>query len=169
MPSTDPVVKRYPGLVVRAARVGVGLHADRAFARGATISAISGRVYHWRVLWRRGGVFLANCFRYGDDTYLDPGDGPGRWLNHRCEPSAGIRKRGRRLELFAARHIRRGGEITLDYSTITGDDDLFRMRCHCGARTCRRWVARFGLLPPALRASYLRRGLVPPFLLSALD
>jgi len=159
----------FHGLAVRPAGTGVGLFATRAFAAGADVARIRGRVYHWRVLWRRGGSFLANCFRYGPESYLDPGEGPGRYLNHACEPNAGIRKSGRRLVLFAARRIRRGEEVVIDYSTITGDDDIWRMRCHCGSRRCRRWVGRFGLLPAALRASYLRRGLVPLHILPTLD
>ena len=162
-------MKAYHGLFAGPARIGVGLHATRAFARGDDITRIAGRIHHWRVLLRRGGAFLNNCFRFGPETYLDPGDGPGRYLNHSCDPNAGIRKQSGRLLLFAARRIRRGEEIVIDYSTITGDDDAWRMYCHCGSRKCRRWVGRFGLLPTALRASYLRRGLVPSHILPTLD
>ena len=112
---------------------------------------------------------MNNCFRYGPDTYLDPGTGPGRYLNHSCEPNAGIRKVGRRLELFAAKRIAPGEEVVIDYSTTIGDDDIWRMRCHCGSRRCRKWVGRFGLLPSRLKTSYLRRGLVPSQVLATLD
>jgi len=170
MPATfPPITPRVPGVVVRDARTGLGIFASRTFARGRTVGSIPGRVHHWRVLMRRGGSFLANCFRFGDETYLDPGNGLGRYLNHSCAPNAGIRKRDNKLFLFAARHIRPGEEIVIDYSTTIGDDDIYRMRCHCGSRGCRRWVGRFGLLPGRVRRDYLKRGLLPDFMFDTLE
>lgn len=165
-PTLVPPVR---GVVVRVAQTGLGIVASRPFAKGGTIGRIPGRVYHWQVLWQRGGSFLANCFRFGDETYLDPGNGLGRYLNHSCRPNAAIRKTRNRLYLFAARDIRPGEAILLDYSTITGDDDIFRMRCHCGAPNCRRWIGRFGLLPTSLKKRYLRDGLFPKFMLETLE
>jgi hypothetical protein len=165
-PTITPAV---PGVAVRPARTGLGIFASRAFDEGRTIGRIPGRVYHWHVLRKRGGTFLANCFRFGDETYLDPGNGLGRYLNHSCRPNAAIRKRDNKLFLFAARDIEAGREIVIDYSTITGDDDIYRMRCHCGARGCRRWIGRFGLLPLALRRRYRRDGLLPEYMLGALE
>ena len=160
---------RVPGVAVRDARIGLGLFSTRRFARGRTIGRIGGRVHHWRALWKRGGTFLANCFRFGDETYLDPGNGLGRYLNHSCRPNAAIRKLDNRLFLFAAYDIKAGDEIVIDYSTITGDDDIYRMRCHCGARRCRKWIGRFGLLPSVLKKRYLRDGLLPEFMLGTLE
>ncbi|MEK7402596.1 MAG: SET domain-containing protein [Gemmatimonadota bacterium] len=173
MPATSVVhpaiVPAVPGVAVRAARTGLGIFATRAFAEESTIGRIPGRVYHWQVLWRRGGEFMANCFRFGDETYLDPGNGLGRYLNHSCRPNAAIRKRNNKLFLFAARDIRPSDEIVIDYSTITGDDDMWRMRCHCGSPQCRTWIGRFGLLPPAIKRRYRRDGLLPDFMLGALE
>jgi len=170
MPAPFPnIVPRIPGVTVRDARIGLGIFASRRFSQGRTIGRIGGRVHHWRVLWKRGGSFLANCFRFGDDTYLAPGKGLGRYLNHSCRPNAAIRKRANTLVLFAARDIRAGDEIVIDYSTITGDDDIYRMRCHCGGPHCRQWIGRFGLLPLPLQLNYARRGLLPEFMLGALE
>jgi len=154
---------------VGAARTGKGLFAARAFRRSETIVPITGRVYHWSVLIRRGGSFMDNCFRLGEDTYLDPQNGHGRWLNHSCDPNAAIRFEDNKLFLVAAKRIRTDEEVVIDYSTILGDDDAWRMYCHCGSRKCRRWISRFGLLPAALKKSYLRRGLVADNILPTLD
>jgi hypothetical protein len=162
-------LRRTRGVTVEQSRTGLGIFASLTFAKGRTIGRISGRVHHWRVLWRRGGTFLANCFRFGDETYLDPGNGLGRYLNHSCQPNAGIRKRDHQLFLFAARDIKPGEEIVIDYSTITGDDDIYRMRCHCGAQRCRKWIGRFGLLPARVRADYLKRKLFPDFMFDTLE
>jgi hypothetical protein len=165
-----PVIRpRVPGVAARSGPIGIGIFATRKFAKGRTIGRIGGHVHHWRVLLRRGGTFLANCFRFGDETYLDPGNGLGRYLNHSCAPNAGIRKRDNKLFLFAARDLKPGDEIVIDYSTTIGDDDIYRMRCHCGARRCRKWVGRFGLLPKRLKNDYIKRALFPVFMYDTLE
>lgn len=154
---------------VGTSRTGKGLFAARNFTPKETIVPIRGRVYDWSVLLRRGGAFMDNCFRFGEETYLDPGNGPGRWLNHSCSPNAAIRFERNTLYLFAARRIRADQEVVIDYSTILGDDDAWRMYCRCGSARCRRWISRFGRLPPALRKTYLRRGLVAANILPTLE
>jgi hypothetical protein len=158
-----------PPVFVAPARVGRGLFAARAFRRGETIVPIEGRVVDYRLLWKRqGSRFSANCFRFGPETYLDPGDGPGAFLNHSCAPNAAIVKTANRLYLVAAGRILKGSEIAIDYSTTIGDDDVWRMRCRCGTPRCRRVIRNFGSLPQELRAHYLANGFVPPFVVRTL-
>jgi hypothetical protein len=115
-------------------------------------------------VWELGGSFADNCFRYGPETYLDPADGPGRWLNHSCRPNAAVVKKRHRLLLVAAERIVPGDEIVIDYSTILGRDDIWTMRCRCGAGKCRRVIRNIQGLPAALLAEYERRGMVPAFI-----
>lgn len=158
-----------PNVIIRAARIGNGLFTTRAIDAGETIIQIRGRVVHYSVLWKRGGTFLDNCIRFGPETYLDPGDDLGRYVNHSCAPNAGIRKDRNRLFLFAARRIAAGREITFDYSTTIGDDDIWTMRCRCERASCRKRIERFGSLPDALRQRYHDRGLVPGYITATLD
>ncbi|HVX41370.1 MAG TPA: SET domain-containing protein-lysine N-methyltransferase [Gemmatimonadaceae bacterium] len=155
-------------VAVRRARNGHGLFAARAYRAGQTILRIRGRVVHWKLLWKIGGEFQANCYRFGPETYLDPGDGAGRWVNHSCAPNTAIRKRRNQLFLVAAAPIRSGAELTFDYSTTIGDDDVWTMRCNCGRRSCRKRVRNFGALPARVREDYLARGMVPGFILATL-
>jgi hypothetical protein len=155
-------------VVVRPTRNGVGLFAACVYRRNQTIIKITGRIVDAGVLWERGGAFADNCFRFGPETYLDPGDAPGRYLNHSCEPNAGIRKSNNQLFLFAARTIGRGTEVVIDYSTILGDDDIWTMRCNCGRPACRTKIKRFGSLPPDVKQRYLRDGLVPKYIINLI-
>ena len=155
-------------VAIRTARNGVGLFAAKAYRPNQTIIRIVGRIVDAGILWKRGGTFADNCFRFGPETYLDPGDEPGRYLNHCCEPNAGVRKINNRLFLFAAKPIPAGREIFIDYSTLLGDDDIWIMRCDCGRARCRKTIRRFGSLPPALKRRYLSAGLVPGFITSTL-
>jgi SET domain-containing protein len=155
-------------VVVARARHGLGLFAARTYRRNETIMKIAGRIVHHRVLWDTGGAFAANCIRFGPETYLDPGDEPGRYVNHSCTPNAGIRKLNNQLFLFAAKPIRAGTEIVFDYSTTLGDDDIRTMRCACGRRACRGTIRRFGSLSAALKDRYIRGGLVPKYIIETL-
>ena len=157
-------------VTVRPARIGLGLFATTRFLPGERILRIEGRIVDHRVLWRRqGSRFSANCFRFGPETYLDPGEGPGCYVNHSCGPNAGIQKSRNQLFLFAAERIVAGSEITIDYSTTLGDDDIWTMRCNCGHRRCRRTVRNFGSLPADVRLRYLGRGLVPGYIIRTLE
>ncbi|CAN5267045.1 hypothetical protein BH23GEM2_BH23GEM2_14780 [soil metagenome] len=156
-------------VVVAATRNGRGLFAATSIKPGETIIRVEGRVVHSDVLWhRQGSRFSANCIRFGPETYLDPGNGACRFVNHSCDPNAGIQKAGNRLFLFAAKSIRAGSEITIDYSTTIGDDDIWTMRCKCGSRRCRKTIRNFGSLPAEVKRRYLRRELVPGYIIRTL-
>ncbi len=164
-----PRVDKGPGYVIADARNGRGLFATRHFRRGETLMRVEGRVVHHSVLWKRGGSFASNCYRFGPNSYLDPGDHPSRYVNHACAPNIGLRKENNRLFLFVAAPVRAGAELLLDYSTTLGDDDIWTMRCNCGGAACRKTVRRFGALPAAVKRDYLARGLVPTFIIATLD
>jgi hypothetical protein len=154
---------------VAPARIGQGLFACRAFRVGEPIIRIEGRIVNYEVLWEYGGTFLDNCIRFGPETYLDPGDGIGRFINHSCAPNAAIHKSRNRLFLVAARRIARGDELTFDYSTTIGDDDIWTMRCDCRDARCRKLITKFGLLPADVQQAYREHGMVPGFILATLS
>ena len=156
-------------LQIRPARNGLGAFAAKAFRPHQTIIKIAGRIVAAEILWKQGGTFADNCFRFGPETYLDPGDEPCRYLNHGCEPNAGIRKINNQLFLFAAKPIRKGTEIVFDYSTLLGDDDIWTMRCNCRYTKCRKVIRRFGALPFELKDRYLSSGMVPKYIIGTLD
>ena len=154
--------------VVKAGLVGQGLFASRRIRVGETITDIPGRRVSADVVWDIGGALSDNAFRYGPETFLDPLDGPGRWVNHSCAPNAAVEKRGHRLFLVAASGIRAGEEIVIDYSTILGGDDIWTMRCACGSGDCRGVVRNLAKIPATVRSGYIDRGMVPGFILRTL-
>jgi uncharacterized protein len=145
---------------------GLGVIAGRNYKQGQIITEISGNVIHWRTVIAIGGVIQDNTFRFSDQYYLSP-DGLGNYINHSCEPNAGIFKSHNRLYLKAISPIARGEEIVFDYSTIIGNDDSWTMKCGCGSRLCRKTVKNFGSLPKPLQSKYLALGIVPDYILNA--
>lgn len=157
-------------LAVKRVRNGRGMIATKSFRRGALITEIKGRIVSADEVWkywdadpRRG----ANCFRYDEDRYLDPEGEIGAYANHSCNPNAGVVKRGRRLMLKAIVPITAGAEVTHDYSTLLGADDVWRMRCNCGEENCRRVVKNVAKLPAATVRNYRRLGIIPDFILAS--
>jgi hypothetical protein len=159
---------RHAGIEVRRTRNGEGLFTTRPYRVDQRIIRIAGKLVAAPIVTRRGGAFADNCFRFGPETYLDPGDEAGAYLNHSCEPNACVRKSNNRLFLAAIEPIRLNHEIVIDYSTILGDDDIWTMRCNCGSRRCRKVIRRFGSLPAPLKDRYAEKGAVPGYILETL-
>lgn len=166
-----PSLKYSSTLVVREVRNGSGIVALKPFAPGATVCTIRGRIVSaarvWRY-WKNDPRRGANCFRYDADHYLDPEGEIGAWANHSCNPNAGVFKTASRLMLRAIRPIAAGDEITHDYSTLLGADDVWTMRCNCGERRCRKVVRNIARLPPQLLRRYITLGAVPAFILEGM-
>lgn len=155
------------GLAVKPVRNGRGIVALKPFRAGALIHEINGKIITVPTLWRYWETeprLAENCFRYSAERYLNPEGDIGQYANHSCDPNSGVVKQGRRLLLIAIADIARGDEITHDYSPLLGTDDVWRMRCNCGAATCRGWVRNVCSLPAPVMTRYRQLGLIPDFI-----
>lgn len=165
---TSIAIQLPDALGVRPVRNGQGIVALKAFRRRAILCEITGRVVTGEEVWRYWDIdprLGENCFRYDDDHYIDPDGRIGAYANHSCNPNAGIVKKGRRLLLKAIASIAAGEEISHDYSTLLGADDVWKMRCNCGEPNCRRVVRNVAMLPPATLRRYRRLGIIPDFIM----
>lgn len=154
-------------LAVKRVRNGKGIVALKPFRKGAIVCEIGGTIVSAETVWGYwdiDGRLGENCFRFDADHYLDPNGKLGQYANHSCAPNTGIVKRGRRLFLKAIEPIAAGDEVTHDYSTLLGSDDVWKMRCNCGAPACRRWVKNIASLPPATLRRYRRLRIIPDFM-----
>ena len=66
----------------------------------------------------------------------------------------------------AIRPILAGEEVTHDYSTFLGADDVWTMPCNCGEVDCRKRVRNVAKLPLATLRRYRRLGIVPDFIMA---
>jgi uncharacterized protein len=138
--------------------VGFGVFANRAIAPGETILRFGGPIIDFAETKRRGPKECM-AVQIGPNRYYDT-QPPGVFVNHSCDPNAGIRDDQR---LVALRAIGRGEEIRFDYST-TMEEQSFTMRCLCGEPECRGVVGDFSLLPEAVKARYLTQRVVMGFI-----
>lgn len=105
--------------------------------------------------------------------YHTPSDSPRNFVNHSCDPNAGLRfvtisPEFTDSQLFAIRPIKPGEHVTIDYSTTQLEDRKSLVDpCQCGSEHCRKSVRPFPELPPDLQKRYLALGAVLPFIADA--
>ena len=109
-----------------------------------------------------------------DEQYLDL-DEISRTFNHSCSPNSFIRGKS---ELVAMRDIKKGEEITYDYSTTMNDNEekiktagreLWTCECNCGSKSCRGMINQFKTLPKEVRQFYISNKFMPDFMLRRFE
>lgn len=149
---------------IRKARNGKGIFATKDFKKGEVVYEVKGKLITCNEDDELSEKTRDNAFRYDEDRYLDPTGETGVYQNHSCEPNAAVVKKGRKLFVIAIREIPTGEEVTVDYSSILGSDDVWEMKCNCGTPTCRRRVGNVTTLPASVRRRYRARGMIPHYI-----
>lgn len=147
-------------LVIKRDKKGAGVYAARPFSRGETIYVLRGKKVVPKNMHYHNKDFLKksiNPLQIAPRLYLQLSR-PSLFFNHSCEPNAGIKGTS---TLFALKHIRRGEEITYDYSTTI--DESFE--CVCGSPRCRHAIIDFFGLSRKTQEYYCKRGALPRFIL----
>lgn len=142
---------------LRPAGDGQGVFAARPYAAGELILTFTGAVMSTEEAEARG--LRRHCLDIGPgrQLYVDP---PARFVNHSCDPNAGLRGEA---SLAALRPIAAGEEIRFDYSTCMPDPD-WTLECRCGSPLCRGVVRGFPSLDEPTRRRLLALGVVPAWL-----
>lgn len=141
---------------------GRGVFARQDFAPGDEILRFRGPHLSLTDALAKG-TDQANALQIDDALYLDT-EAPAVFVNHSCEPNAGIVQDH---ILIALRPITRSEEIQFDYST-TMWEGFWTMRCLCGSQRCRGIVRDFPELPAHLQDEYLEAGIVQQFIVRRL-
>jgi hypothetical protein len=146
-------------LYIADSLLGFGAFASRNINRGEIIHKLSGREISFSESVAMGKD-QSFSLQVSKNTYIFL-DAPGKFINHSCEPNCGLKPD---LSLVALRDIRRDEQFFYDYST-TMLERHWQMRCECQTLSCRGLVRDFDLLPEELQKTYLRLGIVMPFII----
>src|SRR5689334_13203300 len=106
-------------------RFGKGIFAMKDFPAGSVLLKITGSPLSFHDTISLGEK-ECYCLQTGIDKYIIP-DLPFRYSNHSCSPNCGINKN---FELITLRPLRKGEEITWDYSTSMLERS-WTMECDC--------------------------------------
>lgn len=129
---------------------GFGLMAGENVKKGELIRYIKGDIKFKINKSKKDALANPNWIGVANNHWIDPAK-PYKFLNHSCNPTAGIKGR---VALVALRDLQEGQEITIDYSTIEGDS-RWEMPCSCGEKECRGTIRSIGFLPKPIFQKYL--------------
>jgi hypothetical protein len=143
---------------------GRGLFARERVRAGEMLLVWGGDVVTSERLHRMSEDKLRLSVQIEEDLYLvTPNEGPADWVNHSCDPNAGLLGQ---IVLVALRDIRAGDEICFDYATSDGSPyDEFE--CGCASRHCRGHVTGDDWKLPALQTRYA--GHFSPYIQRRID
>ncbi len=149
---TEPIPMN---LILKDTAFGKGVFAGEAITAGTMILRFSGP--HLRYAQTTAETY---ALQIDTDLYIGASGELDDYVNHSCDPNAGIRIEGTDVTLIAIRDIAPGEEIAFDYSTVMAEDD-FEMRCMCGRSCCRGLIRDGKHLPEATWRRYLDLGILP--------
>jgi len=143
---------------------GRGLFARERLRAGETLLVWGGDVITGEMLSRMSEERHRLSVQIEEDLYLvTPSEGPADWVNHSCDPNAGLVGQ---IVLVALRDIKPGEEIGFDYATSDGSPyDEFE--CGCGSRLCRHHVSGDDWKLPELQKRY--QGHFSPYIQRRID
>ncbi len=122
---------------------GSGLFATQDIKKDVRISYIAGKQAIKLPKTVEEALSIPNWFGLSRMFWIDPEGTPFQYLNHSCEPNAAIV--GRKT-LVAMRNIKKGEEITIDYS-MTDADPIWFMDCDCKSKVCRKKITSIHSVP----------------------
>lgn len=138
---------------------GKGIYAVCDFKKGEIIYQLRGKKAHFKDLCFNVKNFkkqICNPLQISRNIYLNL-DYFSILFNHSCNPNAGIKNKS---TLFALRNIKKGEEITYDYSTTIDESFI----CKCGSKNCRGAICDFFALPSKIQKYYIKNNAVPNFI-----
>jgi uncharacterized protein len=129
------------GYLTKKARGGTVTHTGYrgVFARsrifeGELIAVWGGEVMPSASVYMMPPELRRLALQVDEELYIVSGrKGPADWINHCCEPNAGM---SGQISLVALRDIAPGEEVCFDYA-MTDGSPYDEFECRCGAASCR--------------------------------
>jgi hypothetical protein len=114
-----------------------GLFAREPIQAGEVLTVWGGEICTFETLVRLSPEQRRLSVQVEEGLYLvSTHDGPGDWVNHSCDPNAGMQGQ---IVLVALRDIQPGEEICFDYA-MTDGSPYDHFECRCGSVECRTYV-----------------------------
>ena len=127
-------------VTVKRASAGLGLFANKDFAKGEFVIEYTGERITPDEANRRGGKYL---FTVSKTCVLDAKgrEHTGRYINHACKPNcfAEADEEEGRIRIYTKRRVAAGEELTYHYGKEYFEDMI---GIHCRCFTCRQKTAR---------------------------
>lgn len=143
-------------VIKNTGKYGKGVFAKKDIKKGSIVHVLDGKKMTLADFIKKvnsGKEDIDDPFQIGRRSYIDL-DTLSRLFNHSCDPNCGIRKKS---EMFAIKDIKKGDEITYDYSVVIAPT-VWKMRCKCGSVKCRKTLGDVRSVPKKQLAVYKKLG-----------
>lgn len=141
-------------VVVKKSKIqGKGVFAARDFKRNESILHVDGKVIKTRDPSSLPKDMQDYCYPFdkkGNVHYYVLPKPPWRYINHSCDPNAGIKNN---RDIVAMKKIKKGEEIVFDCAMNNIDE--WTMECNCKAKNCRKIISTFDVLDEKTKKKYL--------------
>lgn len=156
-------VQSFPKLTIKdTGKYGKGVFAVENIKKGKIIYVLNGKRFDTMDMVKRINSDKENIddpLQVGKRTYIDL-DKISHAFNHSCDPNTGIRKRS---EMFALRDIKKGEELTYDYSSVIAPTE-WKMKCKCNSKNCRKILGDILSLPKKQIEHYKKIGALQKYM-----
>lgn len=163
-------VKIFDNYTVGENHLGKAVYAARDYKKGGVIVMFEGEIISRKDLPKDlSGHLTGQNDRYtqiSPTKYMGPSNAIDDYINHSCDPNAGLAFADFGVLMVAIKPIKKGEEITWDYSTTINDS--WTMKCDCRTKKCRKIIGKFSKLPLTLRKKYLKLDILPPHIAKTL-
>ncbi len=151
-------------LELRKSIKGQGVFTLQDIKKGFKILEFKGKIFKRQELPFPYDKVKDHYVQITKNLYLGPSGDLDDFINHSCNPNSGIKIGGKKVFLISIKNIKKGQEITWDYST-TMDEDDWTMKCFCENKNCRKIIRDFKYIPKLIRDKYIKLGVVPDYVL----
>src|SRR3989344_9058488 len=114
---------------------GKGIFAGEDIKKGEFVTFLKGKLCRKEYKTKRDTYVGPHWVSVGYHTWINPAF-PIRRINHSCSPNLGFKTF---RKVYAMRDIKKGEELTIDYSTVDYVE-LWNLRCKCKSPRCRKIV-----------------------------
>ena len=129
---------------------GKGIFATKDIKKGEIVGTIKGPNMYKVNINLEDALSNPNWIGFKMHNWVNPVT-PYEFLNHSCDPNTGIKGHKR---MIALHNIKKGEEVTIDYSIIEADPRWY-MNCSCNGKKCRGTIESIQKLPRKIYDSYL--------------
>ncbi len=156
-------IKVLNNFVLGENHLGKAVFAARNYKKNDVIVKFQGAIVHKSKIPKKMEGEKDRFVQIGKDNYLGPSGEIDDFINHSCDPNAGLRFSDAGVLLIALKNIKIGEEIAWDYST-TLYENPWKMLCDCKKSNCRKIIADFMTLQPSIQKKYYTKGIVPDYI-----
>lgn len=150
-------------LISKPSKIGTGTFTKVDIKANMPIMEISGELHTKETMPQ---PHHPAWLQISNQWFIGPSGSVDDYINHSCEPNCYMHIVGKRAFLYSLHFIPAGTELTFDYSTTcTSSPDDWAMKCLCGTFKCRKYITGFDFLPETLKNEYIKKGMVPMFII----